>query len=129
MALLGVPKALASRWMKPLESPIAVVDGGGQGEGDRLGPMSFGDAAHRGGGLVQRRVPADRLPSRIGIAFRAGAAERAGQPLRVVDEFRCGAALGAERLAVGCPGSGSRRVKRPFSTTATAPHRATQSAQ
>jgi hypothetical protein len=27
MFAFGVPNALASRWMKPVESPIAVVDG------------------------------------------------------------------------------------------------------
>ena len=60
--------------------------------------MPFRNVAPRGGGLIQSRIPADRLPSRIGIAFPAGAAERPCQPFRVVDEFRCGATLGAERL-------------------------------
>jgi hypothetical protein len=111
--------------MKPLESPIAVVEGEDKVEGDRLRTMLFHSAPHRSGGLVQCRVPPDRLPPQIRIAFRAGAAKR---PRRMVDQLRCGAALGTER-PVGCPGSGSRRTKRPFSTTVTAPHRAMQSAQ
>ena len=78
---------------------MAVVDGDDMAEGDRLRPVLFGDAPHRCGGQVERLVPGDPLPARIGIALRAGAAQGMRQPIRVVDELGCGAALGAERLA------------------------------
>src|SRR5262249_52401385 len=51
-------------------------------------------------------VPADRLPSRIGIALWASAAQRPCQPFRMVDELRRGTALGTERLAGGMAGIG-----------------------
>ena len=99
MTAFGVPKAFVSRWMKPAESAIAVVEGEDSAEGDRLRPVPLGDPAHRGGGQIQRLVPADPLPAGIGIALRPGAPQRMGQPLGVIDQLRRGAALGAERLA------------------------------
>ena len=87
--------------MKPLESAIAVVDGDDSVKATACGPLPFYGAPQGRGGLVQRRVPGDWLPSRIGIAFRAGAAERPCQPFRVVDELWCGTALCTERLAGG----------------------------
>lgn len=99
----------------------------GQRKRERIGPVSLHDAAQGSGGLVQRRVPGDRLPSRIGIAFRAGSAQRPSQPFRMVDEFRAGTAFGAERPAGGVAGIGLLTRKAAM-TTAIAPHRAMQSA-
>ena len=92
--------------MKPLESAIAVADGDDSVKATACGPLPFYGAPQGRGGLVQRRVPGYWLPSRIGIAFRAGAAERPCQPVRVVDEFRRGTAFGAQRLAGGMAGIG-----------------------
>jgi len=38
MAAFGVPKAFASRWMKPIESAIAVVDGDDSVKATASGP-------------------------------------------------------------------------------------------
>jgi hypothetical protein len=73
--------------------------GGRQGKGDRLRPVAFRGPAHRSGGQVQGLVPADPFPAGVWVTLGPGAAQRVGQPLRMIDELRCRAALGAERLA------------------------------
>ena len=71
----------------------------GQAEADGLRPLLRGNPLHRRGGQVQRLIPGDALPARIGVAFRTRAPERVSQSLLVVDELGRGATLGTECLA------------------------------
>jgi hypothetical protein len=50
--------------------------GGGNTKGDSFWPILVCDPAHSGGGQIERRIPANPLPARIGIALRARAPQR-----------------------------------------------------
>jgi hypothetical protein len=91
--------------------------------------MSVGDVAEGRSREIERFVPRDPLPSWVRIALGPRPLHRMEQPVRVIDELR--AARPFEQIAspVGCRGSGWSATNRPFSTTAIAPHRETQSAQ
>ena len=125
----GVPNALASRRIKPDEFPMAVVEGEDRVKATALRPVPLRRPAHRGGGQVECLVPADPLPAGIGITLRVGPPQRVGQPLGMVDEFRRGAALGAQRLAGRVFWIGFEAGEAAILTTATAPHRAMQNPQ
>ena len=71
------------------------------GDGHRLRPMARGDPPQFGGDQVERLVPGDALPARVGIALGSCAPEWMCQPVPVVDQLRRGSALGAEGLARG----------------------------
>jgi hypothetical protein len=51
------------------------------------------DTLHRGGGQIQRLVPADPFPPGIGSSLGTGSSERVRQPLRVIDQLRPGASF------------------------------------
>ena len=72
--------------------------GGGEAEGHGFRPMLVRDPTHGSSGQIERRVPADPFPARIGIALRPGAPQRMRQPFGMIDEFRRGPPLGADRL-------------------------------
>ena len=99
VAAFGVPKAFASRWMKPAESPIAVVEAEETVKATACGPCC--SAARRIAAAVRFSASSQLIRSQPGSGspFGAGAAQRVGQPLGMIDEFRRGAAFGAERLA------------------------------
>ena len=69
------------------------------GKGHRLRTVFGGDPPQRRCGLVQRLVPTDAPPARIGIALRPRTAQRKQQAVARVDHFRSSAALCAQRLA------------------------------
>ena len=104
----GVRAAVAAH--QPLDPGDGILDvraarRGGR-EGDLLGPMRPGDGAETRCDLVERRVPVDGLPSGIGGAFGIGPAQRRRQPVLVVDELGCGAALRAQLVAGRMAGEG-----------------------
>ena len=92
----------AERIPQPLHEGRRIADRRGRtgrdAESNRPCPMLRLDPLHGRGGEVERFVPRDRLPAGIGVALGARAAQRTGQPLRVIDQLGCGAALGADRL-------------------------------
>src|SRR5712692_8656707 len=61
--------------------------------------MLLGQPPQPRGGELERLVPADPLPARVGITLRARPFERIEQPVGVVDQLRRGSSLGAQRLA------------------------------
>ena len=85
---------------KPVDPGSAVGHGGagrrGQGKSHRLRSVALGHLAHACGRPVERLVPADALPSRIGIALRSRAPHRMEQPIGRVDQLGRGAALDAQ---------------------------------
>ena len=94
-AAVGVHQAL---------NPDDRVVGGRSGRGDdteddALGTMRLGNFAQPGGRQIERFIPADPLPSRVGIALGPRTFHRIAQPVRMVDEFRRRPSLGTERLA------------------------------
>src|SRR5712692_1539804 len=60
--------------------------------------MLLGQLTQPRGGELERLVPANPLPARVGIALRARPFEWIEQPVGVVDELRRGSPLGAQRL-------------------------------
>src|SRR5215471_7758834 len=68
--------------------------------------MSLGGAPHRRGCEGQRFVPANPFPAWVGLSFGARAPQRVRQSLRMVDELRRCASLGAERLTGRMTGIG-----------------------
>jgi len=87
---------------QPLDEPAGIPDrgrgGGGEAKGHGFRPILVRDPAHGSSGQIERRVPADPFPARIGLALRAGAPQRMGQPFRVIDQFRRRPSLGTDRL-------------------------------
>ncbi len=69
----------------------------GQPERDGLGAGLTADTVERGHGRVERLVPGDALPARIGIALGTRAPERIELALRVVDDLGRGATFYAQR--------------------------------
>src|SRR6266849_4518511 len=61
--------------------------------------MLLGQPPQPRGGELERLVPADPLPARVGIALRARPFEWVEQPVGVVDQLRRRSPLGAQRLA------------------------------
>jgi hypothetical protein len=98
MQKFGLPKARRNRTIQLNASEIADVDGETD-VNDRFRSVLSRERPHPLSGGSDCLVPADTLPPRVRVALRASAAHRIQQPLRVVDEFRRGAALDAERLA------------------------------
>jgi hypothetical protein len=60
--------------------------------------MLVRDPAHGRRGQIECLVPAHAFPAGVGIALRAGAPQRMGQPFRMIDQFRPRPSLRAERL-------------------------------
>ena len=75
----------AERVRQPLDEAGGISDRGRgwrrDGEGDSLRTVPLRHSPHRGGGQVQRLVPADPFPARVGIALGASPAERMEEPL------------------------------------------------
>src|SRR5207245_9894632 len=72
----GVPKAFASRWMKPVESPIAVVEGDDTVKATACGPYCF---ALRRIAAAVRFSASSRLPrSQRGLGCPFGRVRRRG---------------------------------------------------
>ena len=69
-----------------------------QTEGDRLRTRLFANAIEFGRGPVERLLPCDPLPARVGIALRPCPPERIKLPLRAVHDLGGRAAFYAERL-------------------------------
>ncbi len=82
----------------------------GDREGHLLRPVPRLDGGHALCDFVQRRVPGNRLPAGIGCALGRGAPEWRGEPVRVIHQFRRGAALGAQLGAGWGGGLGLRLV-------------------
>src|SRR6266852_1778288 len=61
--------------------------------------MLLGQPPQPRGGELERLVPADPLPGRVGITLRARPFEWVEQPVGMIDELRRRSPLGAERLA------------------------------
>jgi hypothetical protein len=71
---------------------------GRQAEGDRLRTRLAANAIEFGRGPVERLLPGDPLPARVGSALRPCPLERIELALRIVDDLGGCAALDAERL-------------------------------
>ena len=88
---------------QPTQEGRRIADCGGGGgrlaEGHAMWPVRRCQPSHRRRRRVQRLVPGDLHPTRIGLALRPGAAQGPGEPLLAVDQLRRGATLGAKRLA------------------------------
>ena len=93
--------------------PIAVVDGDDWLKATLRGPCAAASLSHRRRRRVQGLVPGDLHPTRICLALRPGAAQRPGEPLLAVDQFRRGPTLGAKRLAGRMCGVGIEPCETP----------------
>jgi len=71
----------------------------GDTEGDALRAELVRQPAHGDRREVERFIPADPLPARIGISLRASALQWIEDPVGTVDQLRRGATLCAQRLA------------------------------
>ena len=127
--MLGVPNACISRRTNGAESPIAVVEGEDRPKATLSGPCRT--AIRRRAEAVSSSAwsqPISTQPG-IGIAFRPGTPQRVGQPVRMIDEFRRGAALGAKRLPGGVRGIGVQPDEAAIFDHRHRPHRAMQRLQ
>ena len=85
---------------EPVDPREAVGDRGARGRGDRerhrLGALALGQRAHALRGPVERLVPGDAHPARVGIAPGPRAAHRVEQPIGRVHQLRRGLPLHAQ---------------------------------
>ena len=134
--LHAVDEVGASETSHETLDPLEAVDHGRAArrrnrEGDRLRSVIGPNLAESPGDLLQRLVPANLEPARIGITPRSRASEGTCQPARAPNHFGCGTALRAKRGAgwmawVGCDGDQSavgdviqRTASRPAKRTIT----------
>ena len=76
MAAFGVPKAFASRWMKPVESPIAVVEVDDMVKATDCGPCR--SATRRIAAAVRSSASSQLIRSQPGSGSPFGRVRRSG---------------------------------------------------
>ena len=76
MPAFGVPKAFASRWMKPVESPIAVVEGEDTVKATACGPCR--SATRRIAAAVRSSASSQPIRSQPGSGSPFGRVRRSG---------------------------------------------------
>ncbi len=71
--------------------------------------MRLGDTAHGRCRHIERFIPIDAYPSRVGVAFGARPFQRMQKPVLAVDQLRRRPPLGAKRFAGWVLGVGTQR--------------------
>jgi hypothetical protein len=103
---------------QPTQERRRIADRGGRGRRltERYARWSVRcrEPSHRCRCRVQRLIPGDLHPTRIGRALRPGAAQGSGEPVLAVDQLRRGATLGAKCLAGRMGGVGIEARKTPI---------------